>query len=176
MKKKKWFNVELEFPSQQVDILLDNPEEVNEKDKVILLDLTRFLKGKVAEAKYKVIMKNSKLFGKIFYFRLIQTYVRRLVRKGTSYAEDSFVTETKDKVKVRIKPLLVTRKKVPRSLLRSLRNTAREFIVQYAKNKSRKELFEDIIMYNLQKEMIKILKKIYPLSVCEIRMAVVEKK
>jgi len=102
-------------------------------------------------------------------------YLKRMVRKGTNYVEDSFSTETKDH-QVRIKPFLVTRRKVSRAVRRALRNKAREELITYAKGKTTEELFEDILKNVLQKSLSLKLKKIYPLSVCEIRILKVEKE
>jgi ribosomal protein S3AE len=97
-----------------------------------------------------------------------------MVRKGTSYVEDSFSTSCKD-AQVRIKPFLITRRKVPRKIRNSLRLKAREEIINYIKNKTSEELFDEILKNTLQKNLNAKLKKIYPLSLCEIRVFAVEK-
>lgn len=169
MAKIKWVDVSLEFPSMVVPIL----DRENLEGRRILLDLTRHLKGKVSEAKYSIFEDKGKLKGKIISFRLIPSYIRRLTRKNTSYTEDSFVVNLTD-VKLRIKPLFITRKKVHRSVLKAIRQEAKAFIVEYMKGKTRKQMFEDVINYTMQRELLKVLKKIYPLTVCDIRSLIVE--
>jgi ribosomal protein S3AE len=169
----KFFNVKLEIFDKEVPILADSIE--NLKGKVILLDTTRELKGKASEAKFKVNIENSQPIGKIVYFALNQNFARRLVRVGSSGIEDSFVATSKDNEKLRIKPLLATRKKVPRSIRKKIRENTRKILEEYVKSNERKKIFSSIISYELQKDMVKQLKKIYPLSVCEIRRIYVEK-
>jgi len=102
-------------------------------------------------------------------------YLKRMVRKGTNYVEDSFSTEAKD-VQIRIKPFLVTRRKVSRAVRKALREKAKEELIAYAKSKSAEEIFQDVLKNVLQKQLSLKLKKIYPLSLCEIRVLKVEKE
>ena len=97
-----------------------------------------------------------------------------MMRKGTDYVEDSFSAECKD-AQVRIKPFLITRRKVPRKIRKSLREKARQELINYVKAKNSEELFDEILKNQLQKNLIVKLKKIYPLSLCEIRILSLEK-
>ena len=171
--KLKFFNVKLEILEKEVPILAESIENLN--GKTILLDITRELKGKASEAKFKVTIENGQPIGKIVYFGLNQNFARRLVRIGTNGIEDSFVAISKDNVKLRIKPLLVTRKKVPRSIRKKIRENARKILEDFVKKNEKKEIFDSVINYAIQKEMVKQIKKIYPLSVCEIRRIYVER-
>jgi ribosomal protein S3AE len=92
-----------------------------------------------------------------------------MVRKGTNYVEDSFPAECKD-AELRIKPLLVTRRKVSRTVRNELRKKAREELTNYVKTKKSEDLFDEIIKNQLQKPLSLKLKKIYPLALCEIRV------
>ncbi|MEM1535505.1 MAG: hypothetical protein QXE64_01430 [Candidatus Pacearchaeota archaeon] len=167
MAKLKWFEVKLEGLDKEVPILGESLESL--ANRVILYDMTRDLKGKMAEMKLRVAIENSTAIGKMIYFGLIQNYARRLVRKGTSPVEDSFIAITKDGVKLRIKPLLVTRKKVVRNIRKKLREKARELITSFVNSNDKVTVFNSVINYVMQKQILKDLKKIYPLLVCEIR-------
>lgn len=171
---KKFFDVMLEIFNKEVPIIGKSIEDIN--GRTILLDLTRELKGKMAEAKFKVEIKENKAFGRIIYYGLIQNYARRLIRKGTSAVEDSFIVKSKDGFNIRIKPLLATRKKVVRNIRKKLRNKARELLTKFINENNRVDIFESVINYKIQKEIFKELKKIYPLIVCDIRRIQVEKE
>jgi ribosomal protein S3AE len=43
-------------------------------------------------------------------------------------------------------------------------------LIAYAKGKTSEKIFEDILKNSIQKELSFKLKKIYPLSLCEIRI------
>ena len=102
-------------------------------------------------------------------------FLKRMVRKGTNYVEDSFSTKCTD-AQIRIKPFLITRRKVSRAVRKALREKAREELINYVKDKNTETLFDEILKNQLQKSLILKLKKIYPLSLCEIRVLKVEKE
>jgi len=173
MAKLKFFDVKLELINKRIPILGKSLQDIEHRR--ILFDMTRELNGKMAEAKFDVRIKDNEAYGDIVYFGLIQNYARRLVRKGTSPVEDSFVAISKDGFKLRLKPLLVTRKKVPRSIRKRLREKARELITDFVKKNEKDKIFTSIINYILQKQIMIELKKIYPLLICEIRRIGIEK-
>jgi len=121
-----------------------------------------------------VKLNDSKLIAIPRQIKLMSCYLKRMVRKGTNYIEDSFSTECKD-AQVKIKPFLITRRKVTREVRKALRNKAKEELINYAKDKNSEEIFDDILNNKLQKQLSLKLKKIYPLSLCEIRTLKVEK-
>jgi len=51
-----------------------------------------------------------------------------------------------------------------------LRNTAKEFLLEYTKEKEYLEICNEIFDGTLQKILLPKLKKIYPLSFCDIRV------
>jgi len=170
--KKKYFDVKIEIFNTLIPLLSFKKEELI--NKTITFDLTRILRGKSCEAKFLVKEKNDELIGEIYAIRMPSFYVTRLIGRGSSIVEDSFVLKIKD-ASLRIKPFLITRRKVHRSVRKALRNKAREFIKKTIENKARTEVFQDIIASNLQKMLSKKLKKVYPIAVCEIRAVKVEK-
>ena len=101
-------------------------------------------------------------------------FLKKIVRKGTNYVEDSFSTSCKNG-QVRIKPFLITRRKVSRRVRKALREKAHEELINYVKDKKSETLFEDLLKNSIQKPLSLKLKKIYPLSFCEIRILKVEK-
>jgi len=163
--------IEIKIPL--LDLIVEVPSIGSIDGKTIKLDLTRILKGKSVEIIFIVDGKENKAYPK--KLRLFQFYVKRLVRKGTSYVEDSFPCKTKNGI-LRVKPLLVTRKRVSRSIRKSLRNKARELIEKYFKEKTKDDIFSSVLYGKLQKDILPELKKIYPLAVCEIRVIEPERK
>jgi len=164
--KKKFITVQVPILNTEMR-LLGTPEELN--NKTIKLDLTRKLRGKGLTLRLRIFNKNGKLVAIPNNMELTTSYIRRMVRKRTDYVEDSFTTRTKD-VKITIKPFLITRKKVSRAVKKNLRNTAREFLLEYVKERDFIVLSTEILSGTLQKTMLPKLKKIYPLSFCDIRI------
>jgi len=170
--KKKYFDVKLEIFNSVIPLLAFKPEDL--EGRTIKFDLTKILKGKNCVSKFIIRNKDNKLLGEICQFKINPSYIRRLIGHNISIVENSFVCKTKDE-NMRVKPFLITRKKVHRSVRKALRKKAKEFIVKYLSGKTREDVFKSVISATLQKALSKKLKKIYPLAVCELRIVKVEK-
>ena len=163
--RKKFIDVEVPLLGETLRVL-GTPEQLHKK--TIKLDLTRKLRGKGLEIIFIIFNNNEKLTAYPKKMHLLKSHIRRMLRKRISYVEDSIKRECKD-TRTIIKPLLITRKRVSRAVRKNLRNTVNEFLTDYLKDKEFLEICENILEGNLQKEMLPRLKKIYPLSLCEIR-------
>jgi ribosomal protein S3AE len=170
-KKKRFFEVEMPIISKQTQLQAYELEELKERN--IIYDLTRILKGKNLIMHFRVKVENNQAIAYPKKTQVLPCYIRRMMRKGTNYVEDSFTAQCKDN-QMRIKPFLITRRKVSRAVRKALRNKAKEEINDYVKNKTSEELFEELMRNTIQRELSLKLKKIYPLSLCEIRILAIE--
>ena len=142
--------------------------------RTIIYDLTRLLKGKGVLLKLKVNVEGDKATAEPIELKILPYFIRRMMRKGVNYVEDSFSAKCKDAV-LRIKPFLITRKKVSRAVRKALGEKTKEELTDYIKALSSKTLFDEIIKNKTQRFLSSKLKKIYPLSLCEIRFIAVQK-
>jgi ribosomal protein S3AE len=170
--KKKFFEVEIPLIRQKLKLIAYSIEQLNNRN--VKLDLTRILRGQSIEALIKIQVKDEKAEGKILKLNVPGFFIRRMMRKSISYVEDSFSCESSDSI-IKIKPFLITRKKVTRAVRNALRVEAKKYLEIYAKDKKIEEIFLDIIDGKLQKSLSFKLKKIYPLALCEIREIKIEK-
>ena len=170
-RKKRFYNIEIPLIGKTTQLQAYEPKDLDGKH--IKYDLTRMLKGKSMFLTSKISVKNDEATVVSKEIKLLAFYLKRLARKGTSYVEDSFSTECED-AKIKIKPFLITRKKVSRKVKKALRELTKKELIKYVKNKKSEELFDEILKNQLQKPLSLKLKKIYPLSVCEIRVLKVE--
>ena len=164
--RKKYIEAQIPILNEGLRVL-GTLEELNQK--TIKLDLTRQLRGKGLTMTLRLFNSNGNLIGVPNKLELVTTYIRRMMRKRTDYVEDSFKAQCAD-IRVIIKPLLITRKRVSRAVRRNLRNTAREFLLEYLKEKDFNEICEELLEGSLQKTLLPKLKKVYPLSFCDIRV------
>lgn len=171
--KKKFFEVDIPLTSAKVSIYGYSPEML--EGSVINLDLTKNLRGKNLELKSRVKLEKDKLVGEIMSLELNKQYIRKVIRKGTDYIEDSIPSTCKD-AEITIKTFMLTRNKVPRSIRNSLREQAKKYIMTKTKIRDSEELFNEIMTNKLQKELSLKLKKIYPLALCEIRTIKINKR
>ena len=169
--KKKFFEIEIPLTDSKVDVLAYSKEEL--ENRTIKLDLTRQLRGKSIEIVFLVKLKEGEAIGEPRKLKLMSYFIRRMIRKNISYVEDSFSAECEDSF-LRIKPFMITRKKVSRKVRKALRELTQEWLKDYVKNKKAIDVFSDIISNRLQKPLSVKLKKIYPLALCEIRVLNIE--
>ncbi|MBP7708325.1 hypothetical protein KA107_01460 [Candidatus Pacearchaeota archaeon] len=164
--KKKFIEVEIPILGESLSVL--GTEETLE-GKTIKLDLSRKLRGRGVEIVLVIYNKEGKLVAYPKNLTLMRSYVQRMMRKRISYVEDSFQTTCKD-IKITLKPFLITRKKVSRAIRNNLRKTAKEVILEYVKDKTYLEVVSAVLSNNMQRDIHPKLKKVYPLSMCEIRI------
>jgi len=172
-KRKKFFDVEIPLIRKETHLQAYDIKEL--EGRTIKYDLTRFLKGKGMIIKLKVKVEGEKATTIPKETKLMPYFLKRMVRKGTNYVEDSFSTKCAD-AQIRIKPFLITRRKVSRAVRKALREKAREELINNVKDKNAETLFDEILKNQIQKSLSLKLKKIYPLSLCEIRVLKIEKE
>lgn len=165
--KKSFFEVSAPLTSTQISLYAATPGEL--EGRTVKIDLTKNLRGKNLELKIRIKKQEDSLIGIPESLHLSSGYVRRVVRKGTDYSEDSFEAPCRD-LQVRIKPLMVTRRRVSKKILATLRDTAKKQLISHLKTRNAEEIFSEIISNKIQKMLALKLKKIYPLALCEIRM------
>jgi len=164
--KLRFISVELPLVGQKADVLAKELKEL--EDKTIVLDLTRSMRGKSIEAIFRLSVQGDKVLANLERLHVLPFYVRRMMRKSVDYVEDSFDIKVKDAT-IRVKPFLITRKKVHRSVRTALRNLAKEEITNSFKDKNTDEIFKELLGGRFQKSLSLKLKKIYPLTFCDIR-------
>ncbi|MAG27961.1 hypothetical protein CMI47_20745 [Candidatus Pacearchaeota archaeon] len=165
--RKKFFEVETKVTGAKIEVYAFSPEEVD--GQVVKLDLSRSLRGKNLDLKLKVKADGEKLVASPVKATLLATYIRKMMRRGVNYVEDSFEVDCRD-ARVRIKPFLITRKRVSRAVRNALSVAARKYLEGYVKVRTAEEIFSEIMANKIQKDMSLKLKKIYPLSMSEIRV------
>ena len=171
-KRKKFFDIEIPLIKKQTQLLAYEAKELG--GKYITYDLTRILRGKSLILQAITTIQGDKIIAIPVKLTLMPYFLKRMVRKGSNYVEDSFSAKCKD-AQIRIKPFLVTRRKVSRAVRCALREKAREELIEYVKNKDAEIIFDEVLKGQIQKPLSLKLKKIYPLSLCEIRILKIEK-
>ena len=172
-KKKRFFDVEIPILKKVTQLQAFEIKEL--EGKIFKYDMTRILRGKNMLLQFKVKVSENTATSYPIQSKLLPYYLKRVVRKGTNYIEDSFSAECKD-AQIKIKPLIVSRRKISRAVRKALREKAREELSAYVKDKTSAVLFDDLLKNQIQKPLSLKLKKIYPLSLCEIRIFKIEKE
>lgn len=166
-RKKKFFDVEIPIIGRQTQMQAYELPEL--EGRFLKYDLTRMLKGKSMMLTLKVKVDGENAIANPIKIVLMPYFLRRMIRKGTNYVEDSFRAKCQDTELV-IKPFLITRRKVSRAVRNSLRIKAKEELINFVKDRTAEELFDETLKNQIQRPLSQKLKKIYPLSLCEIRV------
>lgn len=173
VEKKKWIEIELPIIKQKIELLANSQSDLNNRK--VVIDLTRNLRGKSVEAIFKIKADEKIININLERMHILGFFIRRLMRKSISYIEDSFSAECKNAT-IKIKPFLIARRKVHRSVRNALREKAKQEVMSYVKDKKHEEFFPDILSGKFQKSLSVKLKKVYPLSFCDIRDIYIEKE
>ena len=173
--KKKWFPIMAKGEFDKADLgesYVRNVDSlVGKKLKVNMMALTNDPRKQSVTLMFAVTkVENNSGVAELVGYRMSSSHVKRVVRKAVMRIDDSFVLETKDKVKFRVKPLIITRFKTNKGVCSDLRKRGKEFIgEEFLKMKS-DDVFVQVMSNKLQIDLKKDLKKIYPIAICEIRV------
>lgn len=165
--QKQFFEMKVPLTSSKVVLYGSSVEALD--GSYVKLDLTRALRGKNLELGIRARTIDGELHGNPESLSLLGSYIRRVMRTGVNYVEDSFNAKCKD-CELIVKPFLITRNKVSRALRNALRKEAKEYLTSYLTLRTKLEIFSDIMSNKVQKELSLKLKKLYPLALCEIRI------
>ena len=165
--KKKFLEIELPLINERTTAM-GTLENLN--GKTIKMDLARRTRGKGLEITFQIMNHQGSLIGIPKSMLLTKAYIRRIMRTSISYVEDSFETETKEGVKVSIKPFLITRMKVSRAVRNHLRVESKKLFLEAVKEKTYLEVCSDLFLGSIQKTVQIKLKKVYPLAFCDLRI------
>ena len=173
-KKKRWFQLIAPkmFKNQTLgETLVAEPDKMMKKPiKVSMMSLTGDMKKQHINIKFEVCnISENKAYTKVVGYEFGPASIKRLVRRRRKRVDDSYICDTKDNIKVRIKPFFVTRAETNKSVMTSMRKLSKAFIEKFAAERKCDDLIYDIIDYRLQRELRKVLAKVYPLRTCEIR-------
>jgi small subunit ribosomal protein S3Ae len=175
-KKKKKFWYPIVAPKQFQNTKLGETRAYNAEElvgKVVksnLMTLTNDPKKQSITLSFRVqeISNNTGVTSLINY-SINNAHIKRLVRKASKKLEGSFIVKTKDNKTYRIKPIILTRYKANNSVLTALRKGSEELITKYIAGLNSEDVYAQIITHKLQMETKNTLKKIYPISICEIK-------
>jgi ribosomal protein S3AE len=180
LKKKKWFLIVSpktmgEHPIGE-SYLDEGSLAVGRTVKVNLMQITGDVKSQSVEVKFEISgVKDNKLETRVIGYYFSPATIRRFMRRHMTRVDDAVVATTQDNIKIRIKPFLLTRSKVTKSVDNSLRITVREELINFVRKTPYETIFSMVTKYQLQKELKEKLSKIYPLKNLEIRILEEEK-
>ena len=173
-KKMKWVQIlaPKEFNNVEVgETYIEEPiNSVGKTLTVNLMVLTRDPKKQSNNITFKVTeFKNNALQTEILNLNMQTAQLKRTTRKDKTKIEDSFVVVTKDNIKLKFKPILLTKAIAHKSILTALRKSTREVVSKVGKESTFSQFIKDIVSGQTQKIIKNENKKVYPLASCTIK-------
>lgn len=114
-------------------------------------------------------IKGAQVAAETISYEVLPAHVKRMVRTSKDKIDDSFIAICKDKTRVRVKPLVLTRSKTSNAVLTALRKGIKEGFIQKTEKLNFNELLREVISGKMQMGLRNEMKKVYPLSAFEIR-------
>ena len=178
IRKKVWYPiVSPQFNNIQIgDTLVYDPSQtIGKTMKQSLMNLTNDMKRQNISVTFKVTsFEDNKAMTSVIGYEVVQSYVRRLVRRNSEKIDMSFICDTEDGVFLRIKPIVMLRASVKGSVAAKMRHNIQNHITKTVKKMKFEDVMGDVIAHKIQSEMKEILNKIYPVKICEIRYVGIE--
>lgn len=179
-KKKQWYPIHA--PKLFNETLLGETV-VFEKDQMVgkritqnLMNLTGDIKRQSINLQFEIEeVRDDKAHTKIIGYRMISASIKRMVRRRNDKIELSFICETSDNIRVRLKPIIITRSYAPGVVLNKLRRQVKDNILREVKKLSFLELLNELITHKMQGELKAKLSKTHPIKICEIKSMELER-
>lgn len=180
-KKKLWFQILAPDIFGKAVIGESLVEDVKgllgKKIRLSLMTLTGDMKKQHISVLFLVDkIADNKGMTKIVGYEVAPASIKRQVRRGRNRVDASFVCQTKNSIKVRVKPFLLTAFETHRSKVGAIRRIITAYIATYAANYDYDAFFRDIVSGKLQSRVREAVQHIYPIRSSEIRMLQVVKE
>jgi small subunit ribosomal protein S3Ae len=178
--KKSWYSIIAPKIFRNVvlgETLLSDPKlALNKTVTQNLMNLVHDVKKQNINIKFIVDkVEGGRAYTSVIGYSMIPASIKRLTRRRSEKIELSFVCETSDNKKIRLKPLVFTKAVVKGSVKTKLYKTIVEYLTRAVKKMTFDNLVSDIVNYKLQTSAATYLKKIYPLRKFEIKSMELEK-
>jgi len=175
VKKKKW--IEIIAPKVFSEVSLgrtyvgEQKDALNKQMTINLMNLTRDPKKQSINVSFQTTkIVGEKVATVLVKYAMQPTAVRRMVRRSKERIDDSFVVRTKDRVKLRIKPILITRTNASKPVQSAVRKKARQAIANELAKLDFDQFVGAVLRREFQKKIADRVKKIFPVGITEIRM------
>lgn len=113
--------------------------------------------------------KEGMLTTELIGLEWLPSSIKKLVRRGRTKLEMSFIAYTADNKKIRIKPLLLTRGKVTSGVTTNIRKLAKAYIRNVCLKNKFEDLASGILQRSFQRDIQFAVKKFHPIAVSEIQ-------
>lgn len=119
---------------------------------------------------------SNQLVTDIIGYKMTPTSIKKMVRRHNDRSDDSFIIQTSDNKKVRVKTLILTAHNTKNSVSTRLKHAMIKKITDDTKKINFGNLVDKLISHKLQMEMKRTLTKIYPVKNFTVKFMGLEKE
>ncbi|MBU1203637.1 MAG: hypothetical protein KKG60_01055 [Nanoarchaeota archaeon] len=162
-----------EFRGRQIGETETDEESklIGRKINVPLSELTGDPRSQNIKVRFRIIgLKEGKAITETSEYNVLPAYIKRIVRPGKSKIDDSFVLKSSEGIKLQLKPIIITRYKTNNLTKASIRNKTKEYFTKLLETETYPKLVLGIISKNIQRDLSKQLKKVYPVGIVDLRV------
>ena len=174
MKKKKWFQILAPkiFDEKVIgETFASDPNTLTGRTvEVSLMELTNDISRFFLKLKFRINhVDGGKCFTEFYGSECTRERIYRMVQRRKKKIEAVQDVKTKDRVKVRIKVIIVTSRNVQTSVKDKIRNKSNNVIEKVINSWTVEEFVKNLIKGDIQKTIESECKKTYPIADVEIR-------
>ncbi|MBW2995914.1 hypothetical protein KY332_01305 [Candidatus Woesearchaeota archaeon] len=179
--KKTWFQITAPamFNKQTIGEipLVEASKGMGRTVPVNLMNLTGDMRKQNINVIFEINnISGSKLYTELVGFKMVASSIKRMVRRGKRKVDYSFTAKTADGYKLKVKVIMVTLGLTYLSSLTGLRKACDEEMVKMLSKMKYENFVEELVNHRVQTNVKKLLSKVYPLRMFEVRDMQVMKK
>jgi small subunit ribosomal protein S3Ae len=172
-KEKKWYKVlsSPEFGEKEIgESLAAEPEKIIGRKIEVSLDT---LTGNLKQTHIKILFRINKVEGteartEFIGNTMANDYVRRLTRSERDKIDSSFVVKVKTGEEFRVKPFIITIRKIQTSKKKALREIIQEETKKFSEEKDKEEFVKSVVNSELASHCYGACKKVSPIRRIEV--------
>jgi len=158
VKKKKWFSIIAPPIFREAVVgeifLYDSSEMKGRCITANMMNLTNNPRNQSINIKFRIYdVKEGKGVTQVLGAEMTPGSIKRLMRRGRTKVEDSFVVQTSDKKLVRIKPVIIANSLERQSVTAVIRKVLRSNVARLAIKITYDQLVEEIMGFKLQRHL-----------------------
>jgi len=180
-KKKIWFTIIAPKSFREVVLgetpAFDGQDIIGKIVKVNLMNIVRDPKKQNTNILFKITnVEGTQARTTIYGYEIIPSSIKRLVKRRRGKIDDSFVCETKDKMLIGIKPMVITNGRTQNTVLTNIRKKIRHVASKYLLTLTYEQFINELISGRFQGKLKEEIKKVYPARIIEIKKVKIQTK
>ncbi len=172
-KKKQWYEIFAPTEFKRVSVgetVATKPEQlIGRKIKVSMRKINNQIKKAFTEVKFKIIeVKGNKVYTETIGHEVPESFLKKFIRRRSSKIQVVIDASTKDKQKIRVKAMSLTRRKASKEQKTVIHKIMVNEIRLFCLKRNSNQIISDLITGDLTQKIVEKANKIMPIKKTEI--------